>query len=153
MKRTMITVASVSAAVVATGLLAPAAAAAAAAPSGAAAPAAASRTVVLPQDVERRATCTATSRGYLDIDRERRGYEVSFDVEARTAGQRWRLVVSNNGTQVYSKTKVAIRDDSDRDGEVEWEFWRADRDRTRDQFVVRATNLSTGEVCSVSVRA
>lgn len=148
MNRTMITVAGVSAAALAATLVAPAASA-----SGGPTPVAAAQSVVTPQDVERRATCTATSRGYLDIDRERRGYEVSFDIEARTAGQRWRLVVTNNGSQVYSKTKVAERDDSDRDGEVEWEFWRADRDRTRDLFVVRATNLRTGEVCSVTVKA
>ena len=65
----------------------------------------------------------------------------------------WRLTIRQNGKQVYSQVRRAVRtDDASPRAEVQWDVMRPDDVNARERFVLRATNLATGEVCRTTLR-
>lgn len=105
-------------------------------------------------DVEDRGTCTGSSRWEASMDLEHGAFDIEFEVKAAQAGQRWRLTVKQNGTRVYSQTRRAVveADDDSPRAEARWDVSRANHPNMRETFVLRATNLATGEVCRATLR-
>jgi len=102
------------------------------------------------EEVERKGTCTNSSRWELELEKDDGRIEVEFEVTTRRAGQAWRVRGFQNGQRFVAVTKVAKRDDDDRpDFEVERD--RPDR-RGVDRFRFRAVNTVTGEVCVARAR-
>lgn len=105
-------------------------------------------------------TCSASSRWVAELESDDGEIEVEFKVKTQQAGERWSYTLTQNGDVVGTSTKTARADDDDDDddddsrsrrhvAEVEWDRDRPDTAGT-DRFVMRAVNLTTGEVCTFS---
>lgn len=103
-------------------------------------------------DVETRGTCSAGSGWEADMERDYGVYGIDFEVKTQVEGERWRLVLQQNGRSVYSDTRTTVQDFNDRDADVDWEIVRPDRAGTTDRFVLTARNMSTGETCRTTLR-
>jgi len=99
-------------------------------------------------------TCSASSTWESDLELERRTWDLEFEVKTQQPGQRWRLTVMQNGSNVYSQTRRAALEDGDDTpaAEAKWTVRRADHPNMRETFVLRAKNLKTGEVCRATLR-
>ncbi|HEX5986652.1 MAG TPA: hypothetical protein VFY86_09045 [Nocardioides sp.] len=95
-------------------------------------------------DVEKVGNC-AGARYDFDVDRERGGYEVSFEVDSNTPNQKWRLVLFHNGDRVFRDVRT-----TDREGEVDFERLRPNTPGA-DTFRAKAVKLSNGQSCSVRI--
>ena len=86
--------------------------------------------------------CCSTGVCGVDVDQAL----VNFAADANWAKQ--------NGAQVYSQTRRAVMepDDDTPQAEAKWNIRRADHPNMRETFVLRATNLATGEVCKATLR-
>lgn len=95
-------------------------------------------------DTERHGSC---GRGTyeLDVDRENRGYEVSFDLDGVRTGSTWRVKLLHDGKVVTKRVHRA-----DREGEVDIDRWRPNTKGT-DTFKVITKNTRTGASCSASI--
>jgi hypothetical protein len=99
-------------------------------------------------DVRRRGSCSGGPGDWmLRVQRESRTkLRIRFEIDDVPTGQRWQLFLSNNGTRVYSRTKV-----SRRGGEVRVRI--ATRNRPgRDRIAASGVNTKTGTTCEGSVR-
>jgi hypothetical protein len=104
--------------------------------------------------VDDQGRCSATSTWDSSLDLERGRWDLEFEVKTAKAGQRWKLTVKQNGSQVYSQSRRAMMepDDDTPQAEAKWNIRRADHTNMRETFVLRATNLATGEVCKATLR-
>lgn len=103
-------------------------------------------------DVETRGTCSAASGWEADIERDFGVYGIDFEVKTSKENERWRLTVQQNGKKVYANTRATTVDFDDRYADVDWEVVRPDRAGVSDRFVLKATNLATGETCTTTLR-
>jgi hypothetical protein len=96
-------------------------------------------------DTEKHGSC---GRGHfeLDVDRERGGYDVSFDIDGVRPGSDWRVRLTHDGKLVTKRVRHA-----DREGEVELDRWRPDT-KGKDVFRVKATNIHSGASCKATIR-
>ena len=94
---------------------------------------------------EREGNCSASSDWNLNLEKEHGRIDIDVDVDSRTAGQKWKVKITHEGSTVYSKTRT-----TDRDGEIEVGK-RVKNTRGTDKVTFRATNSSTGEVCRASL--
>lgn len=101
-------------------------------------------------DVERKGSCSKTSRWEFELDRDDGRIEVEYEVTARKAGEKWRARIWQNDNRIFKGTRVTRRDDDDRP-DFEVELKRPDRKGT-DRFRARAVNTVTGEVCKGSAK-
>ena len=97
-------------------------------------------------DREREGDCSARSDWDLELDRDDGEIEVDLEIDGRRAGERWRVVIKQNGSVFFDATRRA-----DDDGDVDIERDRPDTSGT-DRFWFRATSVRTGEVCQGSLR-
>ena len=95
-------------------------------------------------DIEKHGTC-AGARYDFDVDRERGGFEVSFEVDSNTPNQKWRLVLFQNGDRVFRDVRT-----TDGEGEVDFERLRPNTPGA-DTFRAKAVKLSNGQSCSVRI--
>ncbi len=96
---------------------------------------------------ERAGVCRAGSEWNLYVGREDgRRLEVDFEVDSDRRGERWRVVLKNDGTVFHRSTQR-----TNRAGEFEVERFTRDG-RGQDRIVARATSLRTGEVCRAVIR-
>ena len=98
---------------------------------------------------ERQGTCDPRGRWELSLDKEGGKIEVDYEVTARRAGQRWKVVIKHEGTKIFDGSKITRRDDDDR---PDFEIDRRVDDRSGvDGFRTRARNMVTGAVCTGSL--
>lgn len=89
--------------------------------------------------------CTSTSTYELNLEKEGRWIDVDLDIDTRRAGQKWKVKVTHEGKTVYNKTRT-----TDREGEFDVDKY-VKNTRGKDKVTFKATNRSTGEVCSASL--
>lgn len=102
-------------------------------------------------EIERAGNCSMGSVFNAEIEREYNVWDLSFEVNTRAADQTWRLLVKQNGQRVSNVRAQAVQDWDDSYSEVEWDLIRPDRSGT-DRFFMGAKNLTTGEICRVTLR-
>lgn len=102
-------------------------------------------------EIEQQGNCSMGSIFSAEIEREFNVWDLSFDVDTRETTGTWRLIVNQNGQRVERIRAQAVRDFDDSYAEVEWNLIRPDRGGT-DRFFFSAKNLSTGEICRVTLR-
>jgi hypothetical protein len=95
-------------------------------------------------DTERHGSCGRGTYEF-DVDREKGGYEVSFDIDGVRTGSTWRVKLVHDGKVVTKKVHRA-----DREGEVEMDRWRPNT-KGSDTFKVRTRNTITGASCSATI--
>jgi hypothetical protein len=95
-------------------------------------------------DVERHGACGG-GRYELSVDRERGGYEVSFDLDRVKPGSRWKVVLRHDGDRFVSKTFRA-----DREGDIDVDRVRPNT-RGADTFKVRATRVHGKASCTRTI--
>jgi hypothetical protein len=98
-------------------------------------------------DVEVRGRCSGGSEAELKLSDEDGRIEVEFEVDQNRVGQRWRVVVRDDGARVL-RTRATTTAPS---GSFEVRTLVADSPG-RDVIRARARNLSTGEVCRAVAR-
>lgn len=103
------------------------------------------------REIVRTGNCSAGSIYEADMELEFQVWDLSFDVETRSANQNWRFTLKQNGKSVHTNTRSAVSDFDDNYAEVEWDVIRPDRS-SRDRFQFVAKNQVTGEVCRVTLR-
>lgn len=103
-------------------------------------------------EVERVGNCSSGSMWNAELELEYRVFDLSFDVDTRQAGEKWRLTLNQNGKRVASQTVESMKDFDDSYAEFEWDIVRPDRSG-RDTFKFRAVNQTTGEVCKATLTA
>jgi hypothetical protein len=62
-------------------------------------------------DVERRGSCSGSSRWELDLERDHGRIEVDFEVRQNTAGDRWRVVLKHDGDVFFRDVRITHADD------------------------------------------
>lgn len=97
-------------------------------------------------DQEKHGTC-AGAPFELSVDREGRGFEVSFDLDNAKPGSKWKVVLRHNGKRIAQGVHTA-----DYEGDVEVERYRKDA-AGKDVFKVRLKNLGSGQVCKARINA
>jgi hypothetical protein len=98
-------------------------------------------------DVEVRGTCSGRSQAELKLSDEDGRIEVEFEVDQNRVGQRWQVVVLDDGARAL-RTRATTTAPS---GSFEVRTVVADG-AGRDVIRARARNLSTGEVCRAVAR-
>lgn len=95
-------------------------------------------------DVDVRGDCSAASEWRLKVQPRTTGtLRVEFEVDSDVPGQRWRVIISDNGTEVFAGTRRT------EDGSGDFRVRRAIADRVGpDNIVATATNAATGETCT-----
>lgn len=94
-------------------------------------------------DVERNGRCGGGTYEF-SVDREGRGFEVSFDLDDVRPGTKWRVAMSQDGKAYVDRVITA-----DREGDVEVERNRPNTAGS-DVFRVRATKVGGGS-CFASI--
>jgi hypothetical protein len=92
-------------------------------------------------DAERERDCSARSDWELSLDKDDGRIEFELDIDTPRSGQRWGIVIKQNGNVFFENTRR-----TDGDGDIEIDRDRRDRSGT-DRFSFRAVNRVTGEVC------
>jgi hypothetical protein len=99
---------------------------------------------------EKHGQCTPKGRWELSLDKEAGRIEVDFEVTARPAGQRWKVVMRHDGVKFFDGTRVTRLDDDPR---PDFEIERSVKDTVGwDRFRVKATNLATGAHCVAKLK-
>lgn len=99
---------------------------------------------------EKHGQCTPKGRWELSLDKEAGRIEVDFEVTARPAGQRWKVVMRHDGVKVFDGSKLARLDDDPR---PDFEIERSVKDTVGwDRFLVTATNQVTGAHCVAKLK-
>ena len=93
-------------------------------------------------DVERRGSCSDSSRWELDLERTQGGIEVDYEVDQNVVGDEWRVKLVHDGDVFFRGVRTTHGDD----GSFDVERHTNDAAGT-DHFVGKAVNTSTGEVC------
>ncbi len=103
-------------------------------------------------DIERQGRVSGAHYDF-SVDRERGGFEVSFDLDNAAPGSRWVVRMSHDGKRYFNRTVTARADDDDRDGEFEIERWRGNT-AGKDVFRVsiRKVGTSTTKVVKITTR-
>ena len=78
----------------------------------------------------------------FSVDRERGGFELSFDLDGVQAGKRYVVALRHDGKLITRKTLTAHRDDDDGRGELSLERW-AKNTAGSDTFKVRFREAGT----------
>jgi hypothetical protein len=99
---------------------------------------------------EKHGQCTPKGRWELSLDKEAGRIEADFEVTARPAGQRWKVVMRHDGVKVFDGSKVTGLDDDPRP-DFEIERWVKDTVGW-DRFRVTATNQVTGARCVAKLK-
>jgi hypothetical protein len=96
----------------------------------------------------RRGSCSGGPGGWeLRVQREDAGrLRVRFEIHDVPTGQRWQLFLSDNGTRIYTGTKI-----SRRGGEVRVRIVTRNRPG-RDRIAASGVNTRTGTTCEGSLR-
>lgn len=102
-------------------------------------------------EVERRGTCSAGSLWNASVEREFGVYDLDFEIDTRDADSTWNLKVLHNQKQASTRTAKAVLEWDDNYAEVDWSLLRPNRKGT-DTFTFRATNATTGETCSTTIK-
>lgn len=96
---------------------------------------------------ERDGFCRAGSEWNLYVGREDgRRLEVDFEVDSERRGERWRVVLKNDGKVFHRSTRR-----TNQAGEFDIERYTRDGSG-KDKIVARAKSLRTGEVCRAVIR-
>lgn len=103
------------------------------------------------REIERTGTCTMNSVFTAEIEREYNVWDLSFEVDTLKAGDTWRLIVNQNGKRVANQKAKAIQNWDDSYAELDWDLIRPNRPGA-DRFFMSAKNLTTGEICRVTLR-
>jgi hypothetical protein len=93
-------------------------------------------------DREREGDCSARSDWELELEKDDGRIEFDLDIDTPRSGQRWAIVIKQNGGAFFENTRR-----TDDDGDIEIDRDRPDRSGT-DRFSFRAVNRVTGEVCA-----
>lgn len=101
-------------------------------------------------DVERHGRYGAGAFEF-NVDREDRGFEVSFDLDHVAPGSRWVVALRHEGKLVVRRTLTAHRDDDDGKGELSLERWRPDT-AGADTFSVRFRQAGTAVYKTAKIR-
>jgi hypothetical protein len=97
--------------------------------------------------IRREGSCSGPGEWRLRVSRETSTtIRVRFDVERIDPGDSWQLFLSDNGTRIYSATKVA-----DADGEVHATKITADRSGA-DRVKGSGVNVTSGGSCQGALR-
>lgn len=96
--------------------------------------------------IERRGVCGQSAVYDAEVDREDGGLEVNFDLDRAASGERWRIVLDQNGEGFFNEVRTV-----DREGEIDVEIQRPDRSGT-DEFRMQATRMSGEGNCAVTIR-
>jgi len=96
-------------------------------------------------DTEKRGSCSASAVYDYEVEKDDGGFEVSFEVDTNVAGQRWRVNLFHDGDRYYKAVGT-----TDREGEVDAEAFQPNT-AGQDRFRAKARNLSSGEVCKVTI--
>jgi hypothetical protein len=102
-------------------------------------------------EIEKQGNCSMGSVFSAEIEKEFNVWDLSFDVDTKDLTSNWRLIVNQNGNRVLNSRAEAVKDFDDSYAEVEWNVIRPDRSGT-DRFFMSAKNLTTGEICKVTLR-
>jgi hypothetical protein len=92
--------------------------------------------------VERRGACTASSTSKLKVKTDDGRLEVEFEVDSNRVGQRWNVVIKDNGVTVFSGARTTTAPS----GSFEVERRIPNRAGT-DSIVAAAKNPASGESC------
>jgi len=89
-------------------------------------------------------TCSKGSHWTLTLKRDHGRIEADLEIRKTTAGQQWKSVFRDNGTKFGHALTTAKPDGS-------LDATRRAKDRSgADAITVKATNLTTGEVCKAA---
>lgn len=102
-------------------------------------------------ELERQGNCSMGSIWTADIELERGYWDLDFEVDSRADQGTWRLLVKQNGKQVYKNRAQAIQEWDENYSEVDWSLLRKDT-AGNDRFFFGAKNLATGELCRAIMR-
>ena len=102
-------------------------------------------------EIERSGNCSMGSIFSAEIELEYNVWDINFEVNTREAGDTWRLIVNQNGKRVSKQRVQSFQDWDDSYSEVEWSLIRPHR-AGDDRFFMSAKNLSTGEICKITLR-
>jgi hypothetical protein len=94
-------------------------------------------------ELERQGNCSMGSIWTADIELERGYWDLDFEVDSRADQGTWRLLVKQNGKQVYKNRAQAIQEWDENYSEVDWSLLRKDT-AGNDRFFFGAKNLATG---------
>jgi hypothetical protein len=98
-------------------------------------------------DVRRAGNCTGQSTSKIKLSNEDGRLEVEFEVDQNRNGQRWRVVMTDNGATVFRGVRVT------RGPSGSFEARRVIRNRAgTDRVAATARNLRTGERCRAAAR-
>ena len=93
-------------------------------------------------DVRVAGTCSASSTSKLKLGREDAGVEVEFEVDQNVVGDTWAVRILQDGERIFAGRRTTQAPS----GSFEVRRLTSNNAGT-DNFVGRAQNLSTGEVC------
>lgn len=95
-------------------------------------------------DLERGGRC-AGAEWELNVDRERRGFDVDADLDDARPGSTWRVVLRHEGKVFYDRVRTA-----DRDGEISVDRWRGNT-AGKDTFSVALKPTGAGSTCGARI--
>ena len=93
-------------------------------------------------DIITRGNCSGATDWKLKLSPEDGKIEVEFEVDQNRNGRVWQVVIKQNGTKVWQGSRTTRAPS----GSFEVRIVRPNR-AGPDQFVARATNVNSGEVC------
>lgn len=93
-------------------------------------------------DVQRSGDCSVSSRWHLELDDMMMMDDIwaRFEVQSGTAGQAWKVRLTNNGAVFWRGSRT-----TNHDGHFDVHDWT--HDQGTNKIVGRSVNQSTGEVC------
>lgn len=95
---------------------------------------------------ERQGQCNKGHARYdFDVERDDGRFELNFEVDSNTRGQKWRMKLFHEGNRFFRDVRT-----TDREGEVDVERMRPNT-AGKDTFRARAKNLRNGNVCQIRV--
>ena len=103
-------------------------------------------------ETEKSGNCSAGSIWQADLELEYKVFDLGFEIDTKSADEKWNFTLSQNGKRVFKESRTAIKDFDDSYAEVEWDLIRPDR-KGSDTFTFRAVNQTSGEVCKATLKA
>jgi hypothetical protein len=92
-----------------------------------------------------RGACTAASTSKLTVKHDNGRIETDFEVDSNRVGQRWNVVMKDDGVTVFSGTRTTVAPS----GSFEVRRLIVNRAGT-DKIVATAKNAATGERCTAT---
>jgi hypothetical protein len=93
--------------------------------------------------IRRAGTCTKASTSKISVKHDNGRIEAEFEVDSNRVGQRWNVVMKDNGVTVFSGVRITTAPS----GSFRVERLIANRAGT-DTIVATARNAATGETCT-----